>query len=215
MAVIQETRDVKGFQQVWLEGFGDLVIVQGEEEGLTIEAEESLIPRIKTEVADGRLKIGYRFWPLVLMPAQKAARYTVRMRAIEGVQVSGSGTVKAGAVRASGLRLVGDGACDFELEDLRADELVVRVSGAGQFRLTGSIERQDLNVSGSAKYEAFGLECRDARVHISGSAEVDLRATVSLDIHISGAGSVRYTGEPSVEKSITGAGRVEKVQAAA
>ena len=40
-----ETREVSGFDRVDLAGFGDLVLTQGEEESLTIEASPDILER--------------------------------------------------------------------------------------------------------------------------------------------------------------------------
>src|SRR5437588_11641926 len=57
--VITTHRDVSGFSEVALLGTGTLTITQTGSEALTIEAEDNIMPKIKTEVTNNRLMIGF------------------------------------------------------------------------------------------------------------------------------------------------------------
>ncbi|OGO16907.1 MAG: hypothetical protein A2Z14_01960 [Chloroflexi bacterium RBG_16_48_8] len=48
--IITEARDVGGFNRIELEGMGKVILTQGEEESLTIEADDNLMEYITTEV---------------------------------------------------------------------------------------------------------------------------------------------------------------------
>ena len=56
--VVSETRQLTHFDRVTIFGSGHLTVVQGEQEGLTIQADDNLLPYIKSEVAGGSLKLG-------------------------------------------------------------------------------------------------------------------------------------------------------------
>jgi hypothetical protein len=58
--IITENRDVSGFDKVDLQSIGNLTIVQGTEESLTIKADDNLLPYITTEVFNGTLEIGMK-----------------------------------------------------------------------------------------------------------------------------------------------------------
>ena len=57
-SVTSESRDVSGFDEVELKGIGNLSIEQTGSESLTVEAEEYVLSKIKTEVENKRLIIG-------------------------------------------------------------------------------------------------------------------------------------------------------------
>ena len=50
--VTSESRNVSNFNEVELQGIGNLTVQQTGSESLTIEAEENIIPYLKTEVQD-------------------------------------------------------------------------------------------------------------------------------------------------------------------
>jgi len=56
--VTTQTRPVSGISAVSLTWIGELTITQGDSEGLTIEAEDNILPLIATRVEDGKLIIG-------------------------------------------------------------------------------------------------------------------------------------------------------------
>jgi len=59
MAIKTETRPVNSFNRVSVQNYGDVVLEQGDLEGLVIEADEEILPRIKSNVRDGRLILGF------------------------------------------------------------------------------------------------------------------------------------------------------------
>ena len=58
--VVTETRAVSGFDQVSLSGQGELIVTQGDQESLEIEAEDNIIAVIETEVRGNTLYIGIK-----------------------------------------------------------------------------------------------------------------------------------------------------------
>ena len=50
----QETRDVADFDRVVVRDYGELIITQGSEESLTIEADEEILRKIEAQVTDRR-----------------------------------------------------------------------------------------------------------------------------------------------------------------
>jgi hypothetical protein len=93
--------------------------------------------------------------------------------------------------------------------DLAARNLTIKVSGSGNFDLAGQVDTQDITITGAGNYRASDLQSKEAQVAISGSGDVTVWATDSLDARITGFGNIRYYGNPSVSQSITGGGTVK------
>ena len=111
--VMQEKRDVQGFSQVRLASVGDLNIVQGDSESLTVEAEDNILPRIQTVVEGGTLVI--RTERGVSLSPTATIRYTLVVRELTDLELSGSGNIRTAPIRSQDLR--------------------VRISGSGDVRL--------------------------------------------------------------------------------
>jgi hypothetical protein len=203
--VITELRDVKDFNEVSLRGFGDLIIQQGDQEELVVEAEESLLPNIITEVRDHRLTIEYRS-PSGLDISRRPIVYHLTMREIQAVDISGSGSLEAENIKALVLNMGVSGSGRVQIDGLEAVKVVMHISGTAKVELTGNAPEQEIYVSGSGHVQAWGLNSSDVKVSVSGSAGVTVRADKTLDVNISGVGTVEYFGDPQVTKHISGIG---------
>ncbi len=202
-AIILEPRPVHNFDEVYLKGYGDLVIEQGETEALVVEAEEDLLPRILTEVRGNRLIISYK--PGFQIEFQtRPIIYHLSMKTIHAIDISGSGTMETNRLHTDTLRLGVSGSATMEVDDLQAHLLNLNISGSGKIDLTGKVEKQDIQVSGSGEVQAWGLETQEARLEVSGSASVTVRVVSDLNISASGIATIEYFGQPSLHQRISG-----------
>ena len=213
MAITQERREVRDFDEILVEGTGDILLKQGETEELVIEADEALLPRLKSEVQGGRLELGLRHWYdfLFLVPNPRVT-YHITVRSLRSVTITGSGKLQAARLQTDLLRLKVSGSGEFELPDLQAAELELNISGSGKARLGGAVQRQEIEISGSGEVKAEDLDSQAARVRISGSGSLRLRAQQRLDVRISGSGKVLYHGQPVIEQRISGSGTIRAIQ---
>ena len=183
-----ENRAVSGFTRIDLSGNGEVDIAQGDQEALTVEADDNVLPALTSTVADGTLTLGVK--PGTSVRSTTPIRYRVTVKDLAGVSLSGSGTI-----RSTGM----------QLRSLRVD-----VSGSGTVVLSGSAGDQDIRLSGSGRYEAADLSSEKVAVDISGSGDVVVSVSQELRVDISGSGSVTYSGDARVDQSISGSGKVIK-----
>ncbi len=207
--VIQENRDVRGFRAVDFGGSGDLNVQQGNEESLSIQADDNLLPYITSEVAGGTLKIGIRRG--VSISTSSRIRYELTVKELNALDLSGSGKTRIGPLRSQDFRIDLSGSGDIRLDGLDAGALNAEISGSGDMEIRGKVSRQEIHISGSGRYSAPDLECQTADVSVSGSGDCTLRAAQSLAAHISGSGSVGYYGSPSVTKRVSGSGSIRSL----
>jgi hypothetical protein len=117
-------------------------------------------------------------------------RYEVTLTKLTGLDLSGAG------------RITGRG--------LQVDSLDVDVRGAGVVDLGGSVDRQDVRLSGAGRYPAGDLVSQVATAELSGTGQMVLAVDRQLTVKISGAGTVSCSGDASVDKSISGTGQLIK-----
>jgi len=204
-----EERSVSGFDRVSLSGLGNLNIVQGDEEGLTIEAEDNLLEYITTEVVNGELQLGIRDGVNIL--PTKEIRFDLKVKELKEIAVSGAGNVKADSLRADDLSMSVSGAGNVDIQDLQATTLKIRSSGTGNFDLAGKVDEQEVSISGAGNYRAADLESSSASLTISGAGNSTLWVKDSLTVKISGFGRVEYYGDPKVNQDISGGGSVKNL----
>ncbi len=210
--VVTEERAVSNFDQVALTGVGDLVITQGDQEALTIEAEDNLIPYIQTEVVNGKLSIGFKSEnrPLSIRNT-KPITFNLAVKQLKGLTISGSGNAAAASLAAADLSFAISGSGNVRVDHLTSQNLKASLSGSGNIDLGGKADTETLTLSGSGNFEAGELETQSASVIISGSGAARVWANQTLDLRISGSGNVEYYGQPEVTQTISGSGRVRSL----
>lgn len=210
--VVTEERAVSDFTAVDFSGIGELTIVQGETDALTIETDDNLLPYIQTTVDRGTLTIGFENGVVVpILRPTHSIRYQLTLRTLTDLNLSGAGTAEAATITTDQLTLNQSGAGQITIDDLSADTLAVNLSGAGRVELAGEVTQQTVSLSGLGAYEAGGLASQIAGLSLSGAGSATVWVTEQLDVELSGAGSIRYYGSPQVSADTSGVGNVESL----
>lgn len=205
---VTETREVSNFDRVELKSIGELTIIQGEPETLTIEAESNIVRRVKTDVWGGTLTIEFTGGVLGDVIPTEPIRYELTMKDISGIKLSGAGRIYSASIATRYLDLDVSGVGDVIIDDLEAEDLEVDLSGAGTIDLAGKVDDQDVKLRSVGNYSGGGLESYHAQIALSGAGTATLWVTEELDVEISGVGSVDYYGDPVVSQDISGLGRL-------
>jgi Putative auto-transporter adhesin, head GIN domain len=177
---------VAGFNLVRLRGSGNLLVEQTGAESLTIEAEDNILPLLRSDVENGVLSLGLR--PGVGIVTHKPIVFKLTVKELKGIDASGSGSIVVKRVDTDRFGLEGSGSIEVEV--------------------AGRVQEQDVSISGSGGYNGEALTSRSASVKVSGSADVVVNASDALDVQVSGSGNVRYVGNPSVTEKVSGSGSV-------
>jgi len=109
------------------------------------------------------------------------------------------------------LHLLVDGSLSGNLV-LDTEKLTVEVNGTADMTLSGSASIANITVDGAGTLNALELETKDSSVELSGSGDISLSCSDTLNIQIDGAGNITYRGAPSVQQQIDGAGNITQVK---
>lgn len=183
--VVTEQRDVTGFHGIEVGGVYQVEAVAGKDFGVTVEADDNLVPLIKTEVDGGILKISSdrRISP------KSTIRIKVSAPDIDSLDISGVANVN--------------------VTGLSNSDLSVDSSGASKVALNGTTSKLTVDVSGATKIDAEQLKTENATVDASGACNVVVNVTGTLRADASGASRISYAGSPTdVMKKTSGAANV-------
>jgi hypothetical protein len=207
-----ETRPVSNFDSVTLAGFGDLNIIQGDSESLTIQAEDNLMPYITTNVTNGTLVIGYdtRYGSDWIRPTQPI-KFNLALKDLSTLELSGAGSIQLASLKTDQLAVRVSGAGNINIDRLEARVLTTTLSGAGNLNVAGQAVNQDHRLTGLGSLQARNLKSQSARIAVSGAGSATMAADDTLDVTLSGVGSVEYYGSPKVTQRISGLGSVRNV----
>lgn len=202
--IVSESFTLPAFDAVVLDMDAEVIIQQGTQQEVSIEAQKNIMDRIRLTVRD-------REW--VIKPDRclrdfSDVRIFITLPNIRRLEVSSSGRIfgeNTFNIDDMELRLSGSGSIDL---GLNCDDVTATLPGSGTIALEGIGDELDVNLSGSGKLKAFGLRMNEADVVVSGSGDAEVRVVNRLSARITGSGNVLFRGNPTVNSTITGSGRV-------
>lgn len=205
-----QTREIADFENLEVSHHFNVVLEQGEEPSLVIEAESNLLEYVVTEVENGTLKLkrkkGFRF------KTKNTPKIYVTMTTLKEINFSGAGTFKnKGVFEAENVAIHISGGVDMDL-NFDCESLSTSLSGAADFEIEGSADRFSASTSGAGSIDAEDFITEVSKVSVSGAASIKVHATEKVEAHISGVGSVRYGGNPkTVDKHVSGLGSIRAI----
>jgi len=181
-----QERHAEQFTGVNVSGSAKVIITQNANPGVRVEADDNIISEVTTTFTNGALNIG--------MKGNSYSKITVNvyvtMPEVKELTCSGS----AQFITSS---------------PINTDELLCKVSGTGDFRISGTAENQVIEVSGTGNFRNKDLNSKNCSVTISGTGNADVTVTDNLTARIAGVGNINYYGNPkSVSKEVLGVGNI-------
>ncbi len=207
--VINQTRNVSGFNQIVMNDTGTLVITQGNNEALTVEAEDNVIPQIKTSVSDNQLNINL---DRGIVTPTKPVTYYLTVKDLSSVTINGAGQIQSSNLNTSSLTIRINGAGQGNLTNLTVNTLTITMDGAGRMNAMGKTTNQTINISGAGQYGANNLDSKITIIYINGAGQATVRVSDILNAMINGAGQINYIGNPQITQKINGAGTIKQIQ---
>ena len=204
--LMTEDRPVSGVSRVVLAIPAKLEIIQGTTEGLTITADDNLLPLLTTAVNDGKLTIRYK--PQYEARTVQVPQITLTLKDLEDLRVSSTGTVTVGSLRTGDFELHLTSSGSITIEELQADELKVVISSSGDIIVKGSANDLEFDGSSSGSFEAGDLKVQSADVELSSSGDATLWVVRDLRARLSSSGNVYYYGTPDKSENLSSSGKV-------
>lgn len=184
----REDRKLSGFSHISSKGSVDVEVQVGQEFAVVVEADDNLIPIIKTDVRDGFLNINTDDSFRSSLPV----KVKVSMPSLETINIQGSGDITA--------------------NNINAGNFAYEVTGSGDGKLSGTASSASFVITGSGNVDATNLAVSAAEVRVTGSGDAKVNAKDSLKAQINGSGDVWYKGSPQVDKTLMGSGDVTQLK---
>lgn len=181
-----EKRDLPAFTSILTEGAFDIQVVCQKEQSVQLEADDNILPLIKTEVSNGVL----------------------RLRPTKDYSIEDSIVIKITVPNLE--RLTASGAGKLEVTGIKNAQLALDISGAPTVTASGETGNLTIEASGAGKIDAHNLKAAKANVEANGVAQIEVDARERLDVQINGPAKVIYSGDPELNETINGPGTLEK-----
>ncbi len=211
---VTEERQIGMFSGVEVDGEATLLITVGDTTSLRVEAQQSVLERLRTSVEEDTLHLRERdAWLNVGgLWGQERITYHLTVPSLKAMDLSGAIAVHGtGALETDELVISCSGSTDLDLQ-VQAGTLRLKTSGSADVRLTGSADSVFYDNSGSTHAAAAGLTSQTVSVECSGSSDIEVNAVESLRVRASGSSKVSYLGDPVLDTDISGSGEVRRLE---
>jgi hypothetical protein len=227
--LVTEDRSVSGFDKVDLQSIGNLTIVEGDKESLTIKADDNVMQYITAEVFNNTLEIGME--PNINIDPSNDIEYTLTVKSLSNVVLSGFGNINAEELNAENMEIKLSGSGNMTLGTLKTENALLRVSGFGNINVdTMVVDQPILEISGSGDIDVAELQAVTMKLKISGFGNADITGTAkdqeiqivgsgnydgknlesdSATVKITGFGDATVWANSSLDVTITGSGNLE------
>ena len=182
-----ETRNVSGFSKIEAGGALNIELTAQKDFNVVVEADDNLLPYIKTEVSGDTLKI----FTDGKVSMQSKASVKISMPDVKVLNISG--------------------ASDTSVSNVKTDALDLKASGASKIIINGEARDLRAEASGASGIDAEMLKVENASVEATGASSATISAANELKAEATGASSIYYTGNPrNVVPKSSGASSVKK-----
>lgn len=187
--VTTDTRNVSDFTSLEVSS-GLLVNITAQQATkVEVTTDENLQSYLKTEVADGKLRI---FTDGGRIAFSKRPEITVSVPDLKNLTVSD--------------------ACRVNLAEAKAGEMSIELNGASRLEAKGAVQTLKANINGASRLEAKDLKAGKVSVEANGASRATVFASESLDANANGASNISYYGKPpQVKPEANGGSRVSAV----
>lgn len=208
-----QNRELPSFSEISLRIPGTLYLEQGEPQSVRIEASESILDEIITEVKGRTLIIRFKtnnFFRRTFNAGKISVYVTVPD--IDALSVGGSGSIVSHSVESRIIDLSVSGSGDITLDNLNSERVNAGLSGSGSIRIKGGrTDDISASISGSGNLRAVDFEATNVDTRISGSGNCTITANKTLKARVSGSGNVSYKGNPQIDTAVSGSGKIKNL----
>jgi hypothetical protein len=225
-----EQRTFHGISGVNLATIGHMEIRLGNTESLRIEAEDNLMPYIKTEVNHGELIVKNQ--EHFNLHNTKPINYYLTVKGLESISIFSSGDIEAPDLDSRNFSITIASAGDLRMRDLRADLLKVNIFSAGDVKIGalnanrvevnisstgdldiagGMVKSQSIMINSTGDYSAKNLESDEADVSLNSTGSATIHVRGHLNANLNSTGELRYVGSPTLNVNKTSIGDVVQI----
>jgi hypothetical protein len=205
--VVTKERKAESFSGIKVSTGIDVYLKQGNNESISVEADENLHEYILTEVRDGILHV---YTDVNIREAERKRVY-VTMKEVNSVRTSSAGDVIGESpIKSDKLDLSASSAGNIKLE-VNAKEIEAEISSSGDITLSGDADILEADLSSAGDLNAYDLTVREADVSVSSAGNADINVSEKITARASSAGDINYQGNPRyVDAHSSSAGGVHK-----
>lgn len=186
--LITQKRIITDYSELYIKGSYNVMIDSSSSDTVTIEGEENILTRIKTEKTGKVLKI----YPDTAISCTIPITIKIKKEDLAVLDLLGESTVKC--------------------NKMENEKFNINIIGDARIDLAGEVNSFSIGVDGKSNIDASKFSADSTRINILGSAEMKIFAKKYLNVKIKGTGEIHYSGNPVIVKDIYGTASITENQ---
>ena len=167
------------FEDIYIYGPVNLRFKQSETVNLSVVAEPEMFSNLSYRIHDKSLFIGFE-GSVSCFETEYGVWVDVSLPQLKYINAQGSNEIMSvGPIYQDRIRIVTD--------------------GTAKVQLAGTVQEQDITVSGSLMARNFDLLSARTSIKIDGSGDLEIACSDQLTIDVEGAAMIAYKGEPAIK----------------
>lgn len=213
---VVETRSLKGFERIRLQGSPDIKYTQGKTWSVRVKAPKSVSKNVVTRVEKDCLVVSVKSGSMFNFNSLKGQDVTVYVTSPDliGVEVQGSGDFECKSkLDTDNLDLSLRGSGDIEFTDIICDRIRSSVVGSGDLEIKYVEAKQsDIELVGSGDIKIKQSKVDRTQIELKGSGDVKVHCDQCkvVNCRLVGSGDITLTGAvQQLNKTTRGSGDIE------
>ena len=187
--ITEQERSISSFNEIAAAGSVDIIITQGQNEGVVVITDKNIQQYVITEIIDNTLKIRIKENANI---SPSKLKVKVNCKQLISIKAGGSGDIQTdGSLKSDALQISQGGSGDFKL-DLDLSKLTITKAGSGDFILTGKTDSFTISSAGSGDIRAAKMKVNNCKISLVGSGDVWLAKGTKASLSNVGSGEVHY-----------------------
>lgn len=216
--LINKNINVSGFSYISFHDdffITNLIIEQGNEDVVTIEAEDNVMPHINTKfltenVTEPFLSIQYD--DANMPKPTKPIIFHIKCKKLNTLNFFGEGNVTINNLNSDNLIIRIERAnSNCSLNNIIADYLEIKLAPLTQMTVIGHVNAQNVTAEKGSVYQANKLESKIANVNMKDKCKVTVNVSDMLNVEMKGPGELYYLSNPQMNMNNQDNGKILKI----
>lgn len=187
-------------------------IRQGDRDAVEVKGSQAFRENVRHKVKDGELTVSLENdWSGNGLSITDDNTVFVTIKDLKRIHASGAGNIQISDLETSLLDIELEGANNVRLDKVRTEITKLTIDGGGKFSATGSSEKLDINLSGTAFVDAYEFFCDEISLNLDGAGKCNLFAKREINGTLDGVTKVNYKGGALIKTQNSGAVKITKV----
>lgn len=204
---VQKRQVSNDFKSIKADRTVEVIIEQGPEQSVTVEADDNFQQHIKCEVRNGELAISSD----KDFAGDGTKKVYVTLPVIEKINASAAASVTSrNNLKGRNIELSADSAASIDVA-VQADELILEANSASNIKVRGKVNTLQADASSAGTINAKGLTAKTVNAESSSAGTVYVNPVESLSARASSTGSVIYIKTPEkLDMKTSSGGNIEQ-----